>query len=157
MNRTVNSKDEIPPPGIFRADATAGELQTDTEPADSEQRFRRNTYIVVALLVIISLFFARWQMTAGILLGGLLSIFNERWLWASTGAILAVAAATGNPRPPHGTMSKFLLRYLVIAVVAGLAFWSSYFDLLGIAIGLAAFAGAVMLEAGRQLILTFRG
>lgn len=126
------------------------------DPVASERRFRRNTYFVIALSVIISLIFAGWRTTAGVMLGGALSLFNERWLHTSAGAILGVAAQTGNPRLPKWTVAQFLLRYFVILLIAGAAVWSGYFSILGICFGLVSFVGALMIEAGHQLYLTFQ-
>ncbi|HZS04644.1 MAG TPA: ATP synthase subunit I [Blastocatellia bacterium] len=126
------------------------------ERAASERRFQRNSYVVVALLVILSLIFARWQMVSGVILGAALSAFNHRWLQASTGAILGLAAQTGNRRLPRWTTAKFILRYFVMLAVVIIAVRSGWFDLLGICLGLASFVGGVMLEAGYQVYLTFR-
>jgi hypothetical protein len=123
---------------------------------ESERRFRRNTYLVVALSFTSGLVLAGWRMALGVALGGALSIFNERWLRSSVSAILGTAAEARNKRVPRWTATKFILRYFVIAMIAGLAVWSGYFDLLGVGIGLASFVGAVMIEAGYQLYLTFK-
>lgn len=131
-------------------------VPADVDPAVSERRFQRNTYVVIALAVTISLIFAQWRTTAGVILGGALSIFNERWLRSSTAVILGVAAQTRNPRLPRWTAAKFLLRYLVVALIAGAAVWSGWFSILGICLGLASFVGALMIEAGYQFYLTFR-
>lgn len=157
----MGSEDTRPLYRVLRDAPDAGEDagqsgQAGTDPAVSEERFRRNTYVVIALSVIISLIFARWRTTAGVMLGGALSIFNERWLHSSTGVILGVAAQTRNPRLPQWTAAKFLLRYVVIAVIAGAAVWSGYFGIIGICLGLASFVGALMIEAGYQFYLTFR-
>ncbi len=128
----------------------------ENDPATSRQRFRRNTYLVVALSISISLIFASWRMAAGAVLGGVLSIFNERWLWASTGVMLGVAAETRDPRLPQWTAAKFLLRYFVIGLVATLAVRSGFFSIAGICLGLVSFVGALMIEAGYQLYLTIK-
>lgn len=122
---------------------------------DSERRFRRNTYLVLAVLVTAGWALAGWRMATGVALGGALSIFNERWLRSSVGAILGTAAEARDKRVPHWTATKFILRYFVIALVVSVAVVSGYFNLLGIGLGLASFVGAVMLEAGYQIYLTF--
>lgn len=122
----------------------------------SERRFRRNTYVVVALLVPSGLIFSGWRMALGVALGGALSVFNERWLRSSVGAILGTAVESRDKRVPRWTATKFILRYFVIAIIAGIAVWSGYFNLLGVGLGLASFVGAVMIEAGYQSYLTFK-
>jgi hypothetical protein len=134
----------------------AADLSPAADLAAGERRLRRNTYLVAALAVIIGGSLAGWRMALGTALGGALSVFNERWLRGSVGAILSTAARSGNERVPRWTAAKFILRYLVIAIIAGAAVWSGYFDLLGVGIGLASFVGAVMVEAGYQFYLTFK-
>lgn len=140
-----------------------GEIEIESvRPGDeqdaeaSERRIYRNTYIVMALAIVVSLVFAPWPMVAGIVIGSALCVFNERWLRSSVGAILGTS-----PRSPSGTVarwrvSKFLLRYAVIGTVGGVAFWSGKVDLIGFGIGFASFVWAAMMEAGYQLYLTFK-
>jgi len=135
------------------------EIDVSAVPAadivESQRRFRRNTYVVIALLLVGGMVLSGWRMALGVALGGTLSIFNEHWLRSSVGAILGTVAGSRDKRVPRWTATKFILRYFVIAVAAGLAVWSGYFNLLGIGLGLASFVGAVMLEAGYQVYLTF--
>jgi hypothetical protein len=112
--------------------------------------------IVTALAGLSGLMTRGWRMAAGVLLGSALCLFNLRWLKASTGAILAPAVRTQDGRVPRWTASKFILRWFVLVAVASLAVLSGGFDLLGIAVGLATFVGAVMIEATYQAYLTFK-
>lgn len=131
-------------------------MELGPETAASVRRFRRNTYAVIVIAAGIGLFTEGWRMAAGIALGGALSLFNERWMRASTGAILERVSASGKGKVPRWTAAKFILRYVVIALLAGAGVWSGYFDLLGVAIGLASFVAAVMVEAVYQSYLTLR-
>src|SRR5262245_57024372 len=97
-----------------------------------EQRFQRNTYIVIVIALVAGWFLSGWRMALGVLLGGGLSLFNKRWLVGSVRAILSQAAVTQSGRVPSGSASKFILRYFVIAVVIAAAMWSGNFHLLGI-------------------------
>lgn len=124
------------------------------ESEASLRRIHRHIYAVILVAALAGLFFSGARMAAGVLLGGALSIFNERWLRASTGAILGKAAATG--RVPSWIASKFILRYAVIMIAAGAALRIGYFHVLGIGIGLASYVAAIMIEAGYQGYLTFR-
>src|SRR6266545_4350131 len=105
---TEGLKRERPQYGAVR------EVEIDAIPTSdivaSERRFRRNTYLVVALLVIGGLIFSGWRMALGVALGGALSVFNERWLRSSVGAILGAAGTTRNQRMPRWTATKFILR-----------------------------------------------
>jgi len=121
-----------------------------------ERRFQRNTYVVIVIALVAGWFLSGWRMTLGVLLGGALSLFNKRWLVGSVRAVLSTAVATQSGRVPSGSASKFILRYVVIAVVIAAAMWTGGFHLLGIGIGFAAFVGGVMIEAAYQLYLSFR-
>ena len=121
-----------------------------------ERRFRRNMLIVIAGALVAGFYWSGWRMGLGILLGGALCIFNLRWLGGSVRAILSHAAELQNRRVPPFTASKFILRYLIIALAIGVAVWTGDFHPLGIGIGFAAFAGGVMIEAGYQIYLFIR-
>jgi hypothetical protein len=123
---------------------------------EMERRFRRNMIVVIAVALIIGIYNSGWRMALGILLGGGLCIFNLRWLGGSVRAILNHAVVSQNKRVPPFTASKFILRYLIIAIVIGAAVWTGDFHPLGIAVGFGAFAGGVMIEAGYQIYLFFR-
>jgi hypothetical protein len=134
-------------------------MNSDAQLADAEaslQRIHRMTYVVIAVAIVAGFVLAGWQMAAGMALGGALSLFNERWLRASIGAIFGTVTQTQTGTVPRWTLSKFLLRYAVIAVVTGLALWSRKIDLIGFAIGFASFVLAVMIEAAYQGYLTFK-
>lgn|SRR5262245_53125507 len=127
------------------------------EPGNEiERRFRRNMIVVIGVALVIGFYWAGWRMGLGILLGGALCIFNLRWLGGSVRAILSHAVERQNSKVPPFTASKFILRYLIIALVMGAAVWTGDFHPLGIAIGFGAFAGGVMIEAGYQIYLFFR-
>lgn len=117
---------------------------------DIEPRLRRFTLALIVLGVIAAFVWSDLKMTLGFALGGVLSLFNERWLNASTKAILEFASETGNPSAPSAL--KFIFRIVVIGVVIVSAAKTGYFNLLGVGIGFTAFVGAVMIEAVYQLI-----
>lgn len=123
---------------------------------EGERRVQRNTLIVTGIAAAVGFAFGGARMLAGVLLGALLSNFNLRWMKASTAAILAPAAATQNGRVPNWTASKFILRWFVLIIVAAVAVWSGWFDLMGIGIGLASFVFGVMVEATYQAYRTFK-
>lgn len=126
------------------------ELTPDVAPLENEQRLRIITMIVIVAGAALALAFADLKMALGLVLGGILSLFNERWLRSSTKAMIELASATGNPST--ATTSKFIFRFVIIAVVIAFAMKSGYFNLLGIGIGFASFVVAAMLEAFYQLI-----
>lgn len=95
-------------------------------------------------------------MAAGLLLGGALSLLNEQMLWSSVGAIFNLAQTNEHQRAKRRAASGFLLRYLIIAIIAVAAAYSGWVDISGLGIGMAAFIVAVMIEASRQLLSSFR-
>ncbi len=121
-----------------------------------ERRSLRNTYVFIIVALIMGWYWAGRSMTLGILLGGLLSLLNQRWLQGSVSAILSRAVMMQSGRVPAFTASKFILRYFLIALVIGAAVWTGDFHPLGIGIGFAAFVGGVMIEAAYQLYLAFK-
>ncbi|MCI0661043.1 MAG: ATP synthase subunit I [Acidobacteria bacterium] len=129
---------------------------TEEKGNEIERRFRRNMLLVIVVALVTGFYWSGWRMALGILLGGSLCIFNLRWLGGSVRAILSHAAELQNKRVPPFTASKFILRYLIIALAIGAAVWTGDFHPLGIGIGFGAFAGGVMIEAGYQIYLFIR-
>ncbi|HEX4948582.1 MAG TPA: ATP synthase subunit I [Blastocatellia bacterium] len=126
------------------------EMTPDVAPLENEQRLRLITIMVTVAGALLAYALADLKMALGVALGGILSLFNERWLRASTKAMIELASATGNPSV--ATTSKFIFRFVVIAAVIAVAMKSGYFNLLGISLGFAAFVVAAMVEAIYQLI-----
>jgi hypothetical protein len=132
------------------------EDSNQVEQREVEQRFQRNTYIVIIVALIIGYFWSGWRMALGVALGAGLGLFNKRWLEGSVKAILSEVVVMQSGRVPPFTASKLVLRYFVIALGIGLGVWTGYFDPLGIGIGFIAFIVGVMIEAGYQLYLFFK-
>ncbi|MBL8204569.1 MAG: ATP synthase subunit I [Blastocatellia bacterium] len=132
-------------------DVQQNEETPDFAPLENEQRLRIITVMVIGAGTGLAFALAGRKLALGIALGGILSLFNERWLRSSTKAMIELASATGNPSV--ATTSKFIFRFVVIAVVIAVAMKSGYFNLLGIGIGFAAFVVAAMVEAIYQLTI----
>jgi hypothetical protein len=123
----------------------------DSDIAPTRRRLERNTYLVLAAMIIGSLAMGDLKVILGTGLGGLLGLLNYHWLSASLSVIIPSAAQSH--RVPRWTAWKFILRYLVVGSVIGLALWSGWFNLAAIIAGFCAFVGAVMMEAGYQIYL----
>jgi hypothetical protein len=121
----------------------------DSDLGPTRRRLERNTYLVLAAMLVVSLIIGKWKIILGVALGGLLGLLNIRWLEASLGVIISGAQLTG--QTPKWTAGKFILRYLIIGLVISLALWSGYFNILAIIAGFCAFVWAVMIEAGYQI------
>ncbi len=112
-----------------------------------EGRVFRSMVIAVALAVIASLPFAQWRVTTGLLVGGLLSLLNHHWLSSSTTAAFNVIAQGTKPQLK---LTKYILRYLVIATVVFLAYKFNIVSLTATIAGLCSFVVALFLEAFRE-------
>lgn len=121
-----------------------------------ERRLERNTYVYIFVATIAGLYWLGWRMALGVLVGSALSLFNKRWLRGSLQAMLDRAAAEGTGEVPPFTAFKFVLRYVVIALVIGAAVWLGRAHPLGIGIGFAAIVGGTMIETAYQLYLGFK-
>ncbi|MFZ4627632.1 MAG: ATP synthase subunit I [Blastocatellia bacterium] len=117
------------------------------EEAALERRLHRNRLIVLGLALLVSLPFGTTKMTIGIGVGGILGHFNQRWLSSSIKGILA-AAASGDSPVPSGTVLRLFLRYALVGAGIGVALWWRVADPIGLAIGLSAYVGGVLIEAG---------
>ncbi|MGZ5483127.1 MAG: ATP synthase subunit I [Pyrinomonadaceae bacterium] len=130
MNEIVNS--------------VTGEL---TRPDDVEARIFRAMIVAVAVAVIVSAIVAPWRVTSGLLLGGVLSLLNHRWLSGSVAALLAMQKPGVKPRLK---LWKHGLRYLVIALAVFAGYQLNLISLAATIAGLCSFVPALFAEAGRQ-------
>jgi hypothetical protein len=120
-----------------------GEL---TRPDTTETRIFRAMIVAVALAVAVSAFVAPWRVTSGLLLGGVLSLLNYRWLSGSVAALLDVQKPGAKPRMK---LWKHGLRYLVIAVAVFAGYQLNLISLAATIAGLCSFVPALFVEAGR--------
>jgi drug/metabolite transporter (DMT)-like permease len=112
-----------------------------------EKRIFRSMALAVAIAVIVGSFMGPWRVTTGLLLGGLLSLVNYRWLRGTVVAILNVDAAGQKPRPK---IWKHAFRYLIIAGAVFAAYQLNLVSLPATLAGLCSFVVALFVEAFRQ-------
>jgi hypothetical protein len=131
-----------------------GDESVSGVPADGgiQSRIFRVMTLTVGLAVLASLPFANWQVSAGLLVGGLLSLLNHHWLSSSTAAAFSVAI--------HGTrpqlkIAQYILRYMVIAAVVFTAYKLNLVSLAATISGLCTFVVALFVEAFREFYLAF--
>lgn len=125
----------------------SGERLPEKRHSGIEARVFRTMAVTVALAVIASLPFAQWRVTAGLLVGGLLSLLNHHWLSSSATAAFSVIA--------HGTrpqlkLTRYILRYLVIATVVFITYKLNIVSLTATIAGLCSFVVALFVEAFRE-------
>ncbi len=121
-----------------------GEL---TRPDDLEARIFRSMVFAVTVAVIVSAIVAPWRVTSGLMLGGVLSLLNYRWLHGSVAALLDMQKPGAQPRMK---LWKHGLRYLVIAVAVFAAYLLQLISLAATIAGLCSFVPALFIEASRQ-------
>jgi hypothetical protein len=119
-----------------------------TDPAAMERRLFRVMFVAVTLAVIVSVPLARWRVTTGLLLGGLLSLFNHHWLRTSLNAVFSTA---GSGKRVKINAARYVLRYFVIATVVASAYALNLVSIVATLIGLCSFAVAAMVEAFMQI------
>jgi hypothetical protein len=116
-----------------------------TQDVALERRILLSMCGAVAVAVAASATFAPWRVTTGLILGGALSLFNHRWL---KGSIAACFRASGEQQA-HGRLgvSRFVLRYFVVAVVVAAAVASGVASLVATLAGMCSFVAALFVEA----------
>ncbi|HEX8707379.1 MAG TPA: ATP synthase subunit I [Pyrinomonadaceae bacterium] len=121
----------------------------DADPAAMERRLSHSMYVAVAVAVAVSAPLAPWRVTTGLLLGGVLSIFNHHWLKTSLATVFLAAGALGK-RPRIGA-ARYVLRYFIIAGVVAAAYTLNIVSLVATLAGLCSFAVAALAEAFMQI------
>jgi hypothetical protein len=111
-------------------------------------RIFRTMAFAVALSVLISLPFASWRTTAGLLLGGILSLLNHHWLSSSTAAAFTVLVQGTKPKLK---LAQYILRYVVIATLVFTAYKLNIVSLAATIAGLCSFVVALFVEALREI------
>jgi hypothetical protein len=111
-------------------------------------RIFRTMAFAVAFSVLASLPFAQWRVTSGLLVGGILSLLNYRWLSRSISVAFDVALHATKPRIK---LAQYVLRYIVIAAVIGVAYQLDFVSLTATLVGLCSFVVALFVEAFREL------
>jgi hypothetical protein len=101
----------------------------------------------VILAVVVSLSFASWRITAGLALGGCLSLLNLHWLCSSIAAAFDGAHEGARPRI---RLAKYVLRYVVIGLAVFAAYQLYLVSLPATIAGLSSFVVALFAEALRE-------
>ena len=116
-------------------------------PDELETRIFRSMIYAVSLAVIIATFLAPWRVTTGLILGGLLSLLNYRWLHGTVAAVLDVQEVGKRPQVKP---LRYVLRYFVIAATLFVSYKLRLASLPAAIAGLCSFVAALFVEAFRQ-------
>ncbi len=111
-----------------------------------EDRILRLMIAIVSLAVIAGAILAPWRVTAGLALGGALSILNYHWLRSSIEAVLSNA----NEKRPRLRLWRYIFRYFVVGAIVFAAYGLGIVSLPAMIVGLSAFVPALFVEALRQ-------
>ncbi|MBC7912027.1 MAG: ATP synthase subunit I [Pyrinomonadaceae bacterium] len=120
----------------------------DEDGVALERRLLRSMYVIFALAVVITAFLAPWRVLTGLLLGGVLSFFNHRWLRGSLRAVFGGQSVGGRPRL---SAARYVLRYFVVGSIIAAAYMFDIISIVATLSGLCLFVAAVMVEAFVQL------
>ena len=127
-----------------------------------EGRVFRTMMFATGLAVIASLPFAKWRITTGLLVGGLLSLLNHYWLSSSTAAAFTVVLQGTDLRAANPTtrnqivarpkikLAQYILRYFVVAAIVFFGYKLNIISLTATMIGLCSFVAALFVEAFRE-------
>jgi hypothetical protein len=133
--------------------ASEGKSASSREGNGVEGRIFRTMAAAVALAVIVSVPFAAWRVTTGLLVGGLLSLLNHHWMRTSISA--AFDRALGRGAKPKIKVAQYLLRYVVVAAIVFAAYKLNIVSLPATVAGLCSFVAALFVEALREFYLSF--
>lgn len=113
-----------------------------------ERRLFRTMCAAIAIAVAVSAFLAPWRVTAGLLLGGALALFNHHWLRTSLAAVFSTAASG---RRVKIKAARYVLRYFVTAAIVAAAYSFNLVSIVATLAGLCAFVAAAFVEAFIQI------
>jgi hypothetical protein len=122
-----------------------------SDPAAMERRLFRTMLWTVALAVMVSAPLAPWRVTTGLLLGGVMSLFNHHWLRTSLSAVFSTAQSGKRVKI---NAARYVLRYFVIAAFTASAYALNLVSLVATLVGLCSFVVAAMIEAFMQIYFT---
>ena len=125
----------------------------DADGRALESRIFRVMLVADALAVIVSAILAPWRVTAGLFLGGVLSLLNYHWLGTSIAAAFNNETAGKRPRIRVG---RYILRYFLIGGIVIAAYKLNVVSLPATIAGLSSFVVALFAEAFREFyFITF--
>ena len=121
-------------------------------PATADEALQTRVFRVMTASVLVAAgvaaLLAPWRITTGLLLGGMLSLLNYRWMRSSISALIE-ARASGNVVAANG--SRYIIRYFVVVAAVIAAYKLNVVSLPATIIGLCSFVIALFAEAFRQV------
>jgi hypothetical protein len=128
-------------------DEMSGEVGSTDASAMAERLFRVMIWTVAAA-VLVSAVWMPWRVTAGLFIGGALSLLNHHWMRTAIIAAFALSADTG--ARPKLKVVRFITRYFIVAVAVAAASWLDIASLTAMLVGLCSFVVAALAEGFMQ-------
>jgi hypothetical protein len=126
------------------------------ERKDLQELSHRRIILIMAAVVsagsILSSLYVSLNFGLGFLIGGALSFVNYYWLKSSLKTIFDRALSEENPRFAAG---RYSLRYLFLAAVLAVVYFSKAVSFTAVVLGLLSFAFAVLIEGLIRIFKTF--
>ena len=129
------------------ANSVSGEGFAGEPDGTLEARIFRLMIAIVSLAVIAAAVVAPWRVSAGLALGGGLSLMNYHWLRTSIEAVLSNATVTR----PSMKLWRSIFRYFIVGAAVFAAYGLGIVSLPATIVGLCAFVPALFVEAFRQV------
>src|SRR2546421_3603315 len=118
------------------------------DPHATGRRIFRDTCAAVLVAVVVSAVVAPWRVTTGLLLGGVLAVFNLHWLSTAVASVFGSTPAGARPRM---RAARYVLRYVVIVGMVAAAVNLGLVSLVATLAGMCAVVAALLAEGFRQL------
>ncbi|HEX8127907.1 MAG TPA: ATP synthase subunit I, partial [Pyrinomonadaceae bacterium] len=117
------------------------EVASEDASAMAERLFRVMIWTVAAA-VLVSAVWMPWRVTAGLFIGGALSLLNHHWMRTAIMAAFALASETA--ARPKLKIVRFITRYFIVAVAVAFAHWLDIASLTAMLVGLCSFVVAAL-------------
>lgn len=108
---------------------------------------RRILWIMTIVLIVgvaVSLIFAEWNFTFGLIIGGVLAFVNYYWLKLSLKNVFDKMAAAGEK--PRFLAAQYFFRYAALGAIVGVVYFTKIVPVAAVLLGLSSIAPAVVTE-----------
>ena len=135
---------------------------TEIAPADNRyshalQRIQVLMVVIGTAALITAFAMFDWRIGLGFAVGAAVSTLNFYWLKKVVAGIAAATLRAGAPISTRGVVTRFLLRYFLMAVAAFVILTVSRDSLYGFFAGLFLPVAAILCEAGYETYKVIRG